>query len=155
MQITIAARRRERVNNMTDLPEKIVRYDTIRVEYGKAKMCRCHSPHYEIDYQNRLVYCLDCGAVVDPLEALLSIARDTERWTEYTERLLEQRKQIEEYHPRRIILKDLEKRYIQTERHGLEPTCPHCGRPFPLKSLLSVPWSIPELCKLPEGEGGG
>ncbi len=60
---------------MSELPEKIVRFDAVRIEYGKRKMCQCYSPHYEIDYQNKLVYCLDCGAIVDPLEALMRIAR--------------------------------------------------------------------------------
>lgn len=41
---------------MSKLPEKIVRFDVVRVEYGKSKMCTCYSPHYEVDHQNRLVY---------------------------------------------------------------------------------------------------
>lgn len=125
---------------MSELPEKIVRYDVLRVEYGKAKMCRCDDPHYEIDHQNRLVYCRDCGAIVDPFEALEHIARDTQRWTEYTEQLAEQRRQIADYHPRRVILKALEKQYIRAEHDGLEPTCPRCGRAFELKELLDGRW---------------
>lgn len=125
---------------MEKLPEKIVRFDVLQVEYGKRKMCQCFEPHYEIDFQNRLVYCKDCGAIVDPLEALVRIARDTKRWGEYTEQLLEQRRQITDYHPRRVILKELEKRYIRSEHDGLEPTCPICGEPFELEKLLSVSW---------------
>lgn len=136
---------------MSDLPEKIVRFDVLRVEYGKSKMCHCHSTHYEIDHQNRLVYCKDCGAIVDPFVALETIARDTERWTEYTEQLLEQRRQLTNYHPRRLVLKDLERKYIgEEERKGHEPTCPHCGKPFPLKSLLGVHWVNPEFARRQE-----
>ena len=80
---------------MSDLPEKIVRFDAVRIEYGKRKMCQCYSPHYEIDYQNKMVYCLDCGAIVDPLEALMRIAKDTKRWDDYTQEMLEQRRQID------------------------------------------------------------
>lgn len=86
---------------MSDLPEKIVRFDAVKIEYGKRKMCQCYSPHYEIDYQNKLVYCLDCGAIVDPLEALMRIAKNTKRWDDYTQELLEQRRQIMSYQPRR------------------------------------------------------
>lgn len=125
---------------MSELPDKIVRFDTLRVAYGKAKMCQCLDPHYEVDYQNRLVYCTDCGAIVDPLEALVHISSDTRRWEEYTAGLLEQRRQIDNYKPRRVVIKKLEKLYVDKDRHGVEPTCPHCGRPFKLERLLEVPW---------------
>ncbi len=138
--------------NLGDLPQKIVRYDTLRIEYGKSKMCDCHDPHYEIDYQNRLVYCQDCGAVVDPLEALIRIARDTERWSEYTEQLLEHRRQIADYHPRRVVLKKIEHQYIGADRNGLEPTCPHCRLPFQLEELLNVSWVNPEFASKLKGE---
>lgn len=135
---------------MNELPEKIVRFDTIRVEYGKAKMCQCREPHYEIDYQNSLVYCIDCGAIIDPLEALMNIARNASRLEEYTERLLEQRRQIESYHPRRIVLKAIETQYIRAERNGLEPTCPRCGQPFSLEELQRVPWVSPAFATIRE-----
>ena len=99
---------------MSDLPEKIVRFDAVRIEYGKRKMCQCYSPHYEIDYQNKMVYCLDCGAIVDPLEALMRIAKDTKRWDDYTQERLEQRRQIMNYQPRRVVIKKLEKQYVKT-----------------------------------------
>ena len=137
---------------MGKLPEKVVRYDVVRVEYGKAKMCKCLEPHCEIDYQNQLVYCTDCGAIVDPLEALVKIARDTERWENYIKQLLEQRRQIEGYKPRRIIIKELEKQYVNAERSSLEPTCPRCGRPFGLEELLKAPWVNQEFAKMREAE---
>jgi len=125
---------------MDKLPDKVVRFDTLQVEYGKAKMCRCHEPHYEIDYQNRLVYCMDCKAIVDPLEALVHIARDCRRWEEYTGQLLEQRRQIDAYQPRRTVIKELEKLYIRNDRSDLVPTCPHCHKPFWLSALLTSGW---------------
>ena len=60
---------------MEGLPKEIIRFDTLRVEYGMAKHCQCKTASYEIDYQNRLVYCQSCGAIVDPFEALLNIAK--------------------------------------------------------------------------------
>ncbi|SBV94147.1 conserved hypothetical protein [uncultured Eubacteriales bacterium] len=132
---------------MDKLPDHIVRFDVVRVEYGKKKMCQCLNPHYEIDYQNRLVYCNDCGAVVDPLEALSEIARHYERIEAQTKELLEQRRLIANYHPRRVVLKELEKQYIRAEHNKLDPTCPHCHRPFPLAELLNVSWCNSEFAK--------
>lgn len=137
---------------MSDLPEKIVRFDAVRIEYGKRKMCQCYSPHYEIDYQNKMVYCLDCGAIVDPLEALMRIAKDTKRWDDYTQEMLEQRRQIMSYQPRRVVIKKLEKQYAKNDRVNLEPTCPMCGRAFELEELLNTPWVHREFAKLKEAE---
>ena len=55
---------------MESLPEKIKRIDVLKVEYGKRKLCECRNPHYEIDNVNKIVQCEDCGAIVEPFEAL-------------------------------------------------------------------------------------
>ncbi|MDD5017175.1 MAG: hypothetical protein PHO15_03635 [Eubacteriales bacterium] len=125
---------------MNELPKEIIRFDVARVEFGKRKMCQCNKPHYEIDYQNRLVYCGDCGAIVDPFEAITQIARHYQRIERITSDMLEQRRQIDNYKPRRVVIKKLEQYYIHGENAGLEPTCPHCGASFNLKDLLSVCW---------------
>lgn len=132
---------------MSELPEKIVRFDAVRIEYGKRKMCQCYNPHYEIDFQNKLVQCLDCGAIVDPLEALMRIAKDTKRWDDYTQEMLEQRRQIMSYQPRRVVIKNLEKRYVRDDRRNLEPTCPVCGQAFELEDLLKTDWVNREFVK--------
>lgn len=64
---------------MSELPEQIKHIDIIRIEYGRKKICSCSTPQYEIDYANRLVLCTDCGAVVDPFEALYKLARHYDR----------------------------------------------------------------------------
>ena len=132
---------------MDKLPKKIVRFDTLRIERGIAKFCVCRDPHYEIDEENRIVRCMDCGAIVDPLVALLQIAKDVEKWSNYTEQLLEQRRQIANYQPRQVVIKELEKWYVGAERDHTEPTCPRCGEPFALQELLSVPWCNPIFLK--------
>lgn len=137
---------------MSKLPDKIVRFDVLRVEYGKKRLCTCAYPHYEIDYQNRLVWCSDCGAIVDAFEALNRIARDTERQEQYLETFLEQRRQIDSYQPRRVVIKELEKRYVRGEHDGLEPVCPHCRKPFHLKELVSGMWCNPAFCNQKEKE---
>lgn len=79
------------------LPDKIVRFDVLQVEYGKSKLCRCLQPSYLIDYQDKLVYCKECGAIVDPFEALLSIARQHDRSDRYLQQKLEERRQIDSF----------------------------------------------------------
>lgn len=120
------------------LPEKIVRFDMLKLERGRKKLCTCFYPHYEIDERNRLIYCTDCGALVDPFEAIVKVASAYERDSKFVEQLLEQRKQIENYHPRRLVIKELEKRYERDS--NLIPTCPHCHQPFDLEELRGVVW---------------
>lgn len=125
------------------LPDKIVRFDVLQVEYGKAKLCRCIQPSYLIDSQNKLVYCKDCGAIVDPLDALISIARQHERADKYLQQQLEERRQIDNYKPRRVVIKNIEDHY----NHHTEPTCPHCGKPFLLKSLADGCWTNAKIAE--------
>lgn len=119
---------------MDKLPDNVKRIDVLRVEFGKRKLCECYNPHYEIDYQNRLVYCLDCGAIVDPFEALVKLARHYERIGEQVEALLEQRREIASYKPHLVVLKELEKRY-RSQHFSMVPCCPRCGEPFDLPEL--------------------
>lgn len=119
---------------MDRLPDKVKRIDVLRVEYGKRKLCECFNPHYEIDHQNRLVHCTDCGAIVDPFEALEKIARHYERIGEQVETLLEQRREIANYKPHLVVIKELERRY-RAQHFSMVPCCPHCGEPFDLPEL--------------------
>jgi len=137
--IQFAVQRKEETT-MNDLPDKIARFDVLRVEYGYAKMCKCERPHYELDCKNRLVYCKDCGAIVDPFEALVNVATATEQWDDYRQRALEERRKIANYQPRRVVIKKLEKQYVRAEHDCMEPTCPRCGKPFELEELLGTAW---------------
>lgn len=67
--------------------EKPVSFDLLRINKGMKKICTCNPPHYEISVENRIIMCRDCGAVVDPFEAMLSIARYHEQLREETNRL--------------------------------------------------------------------
>lgn len=119
---------------MDSLPDKVKRIDVLRVEYGKKKLCQCSDPHYEIDYQNRLVYCVDCGAIVDPFEALMEIANSYDRIGRQIDALLEQRREIANYKPHLVAIKDLERRY-RAQHFSMLPCCPHCGEAFDLPEL--------------------
>lgn len=116
------------------LPDNIKRIDVLRVEYGKKKMCQCFDPHYEIDYQNHLVYCKDCGAIVDPFEALTNIARHYDRLGDQVEALLEQRRQIDSYKPHLVVIKELERHY-RANKFSMVPCCPRCNEPFDLAEI--------------------
>lgn len=119
---------------MEQLPDNIKRIDILRVEYGKRKLCQCRIPHYEIDVQNHFVYCTDCGAIVDPFEALLKIAKVCDRLDSEVEELLEQRREIENYKPHLVVMKELERKY-RANHFSMVPCCPHCYEPFDLPEL--------------------
>lgn len=112
---------------MSDLPDNIKRFDILKIEYGKKKLCQCFDPHYEIDMQNRLVYCIDCNAIIDPFEVLCSLARHYSRIENQVNGLLEQRRKIVNYKPWLLVFRDLESRYRSKE---MLPCCPECGKPF-------------------------
>lgn len=129
---------------MTDkLPEKVKQLDFIRVERGMRKLCNCINPKFEIDSSNRLVYC-KCGALVDPYDALYEVAWHYEHIAEYTNHMIETRKQIDDYKPHLVVIKELEKQYRGSK---LWPTCPLCKGAFDLKELLTTGWIHPDYVK--------
>lgn len=124
---------------MSELPEKIKHIDIIRIEYGRKKICSCSTPHYEIDYANRLVLCTDCGAVVDPFEALYKLARRYDRINSQLDMARQRAEELRNYQPRRRVLKELERRMGRGD-NTMIPTCPHCHEPFELEELLATTW---------------
>lgn len=136
---------------MEALPDKIKRIDVIRIEYGKRKLCECRNPHYEIDYTNRFVTCEDCGAVVEPFEALYEMALHYRRLEEQISALLEQRKIIENYKPHLVVMKELEKRYRENN-YSMVPVCPICREAFDLKDIIS--WRHRKFLKPGQPEEG-
>jgi hypothetical protein len=124
--------------------EGIIRFDLCRLEKNKEKLCKCMNPHYEVDTANRIITCTDCGAVVDPFEALLEICKHQEQYMEYQRKAIEKAKlyrEIAEKEWRRrfknACFKDMERRYID----GLHPACPECGALFDPVKIKS--WSRP------------
>jgi hypothetical protein len=113
---------------MSDLPDNIKRFDILKVEYAKKKLCECYgTPHYTIDSVNRLIYCDKCGGIVDSFEALKKIANNYAEFAEQSEYLLKQRKEIVNWKPWLIVFRDLESRYRSKE---MLPCCPECRKPF-------------------------
>ncbi len=58
------------MSNLIKEKDKVLSFTLYKVERGKEKICRCNPPHLEIDTTNRIVVCMDCGATIDPFEAL-------------------------------------------------------------------------------------
>ena len=111
---------------MDELPDRVERIDILRVEYGRRKICECQPPHYEVDIINHMIVCKDCGAIVDPFDAICNIAGYSNHLSVQVEALLEQRRKIENYKPHLVVIKNIERQY----RNGLLPVCPNCQEPF-------------------------
>lgn len=124
--------------------EGVIRFDLCRLEKNKEKLCKCKNPHYEVDTANRLITCTDCGAVVDPFEAMLEICKHQEQYREYQREAIKKatlyREIAEKEWKRRFknaCFKDMERHYID----GMHPICPVCGELFdPVKITR---WSRP------------
>ena len=113
--------------------EKPVNFDLLRINKGMKKICTCNPPHYELSVENRIIMCRDCGAVVDPFKAMLSIARYHEQLREETDRLKrkvkvyseEANKELKRMRKSRVF-REMEESY----RKNLLPRCPKCKEYF-------------------------
>ncbi|WHH59147.1 hypothetical protein [Petroclostridium sp. X23] len=123
------------------LPDKIIELDILRINRNIDKKCKCNrwERKFTVDTTNKKVYC-NCGAEVDPYEALEDLARNRERIVEENKRLYEQRKQIIDYKPWLLVFRDLESQY---RSKMMLPACPHCGRGFFFEELRS--WTNRQL----------
>ncbi|RFA31908.1 hypothetical protein CAI16_19540 [Virgibacillus dokdonensis] len=117
---------------MNDLPDKVVHMDQVRINRGITKACRCQKKKYVLDTTNRRVHCSSCGAIIDPFEAMREMALHWERVNEQIDLLLKQRKQIQNYKPWLITIRNLEKQYRGKK---MLPNCPRCSEPFFLEEL--------------------
>jgi PHP family Zn ribbon phosphoesterase len=119
------------------LPENIVTIDALRINRNIEKRCKCENRTFVVDANNRSVHCGECGARVEPYDALYELATFYERLEEQVRRLLEQRRQILNYKPHLVVIRELEQRY---RGKNYLPTCPHCDQAFYLEDLLSTMW---------------
>lgn len=115
----------------------VLRMDVIKVDRAKKKLCNCFCTKYTIDTENRLIYCDNCGAVVDPYDALLKFAEWGERAAKQSEECINQLKflqtEVSELRNKRqqlSVYKDMASHYKQS----LYPICYHCKKAInPLK----------------------
>lgn len=119
---------------MNNLPKNIIKFDKIRISKNEEKICTCKNSGFVIDSNNRRVYCDKCDALIDPYDALYQLATNGNELQKQVDGLLEQRKQLQEYKPWLIIIRELEKQY---RGRKMIPICPSCGEPFYLEELSS------------------
>lgn len=117
-----------------ELPDKIERLDVLIVEQSHMRPCRCREPKYDLDLENRLVYCRECGAIVDPFTALKRLAFHHDRLSDHIQYLLDERKKILNYKPHLKVMKDLESNY-RRNKFSMVPCCPVCDQPFDLPEI--------------------
>lgn len=116
----------------TDKEDKIIRFDLLKIDYAREKLCKCSPRKYTVDYKNKLVFC-ECGAIHDPFEVLYDIATWFEREVsqmrfEYSEAV-----KATQYKPYMKAMKN-----IQSEiRRGLLPYCPKCNELIKIENITS------------------
>lgn len=109
--------------------EEPICFDLLRINKGMKKICRCNPPHYELSVENRIIICRDCGAVVDPFEAMLSIAGYHEQLREETKRLKEKAKVYSEEankELKRMRKSRVFREMAESYRKNMFPRCPKC-----------------------------
>jgi len=116
-----------------NLPDKIIPISTLIINRAKRKTCQCRNRKFEIDTTNREVICQECGAIIDPYDALLSIATHYEQLNDEVKYLYEQRKVLLDWKPHLIALRKLEGIYRGS---NMLPCCPHCNGGIHANELL-------------------
>lgn len=120
---------------MTDkLPENIINIEMLRINRNIGKRCKCIEKKFTVDANNRFVYCRECGALVDPYEAIEYLARHYEQLEEETKFLLEQRREIVNYKPHMVVFRNLERDYRGKKKL---PCCPKCGEGFYFEEITN------------------
>ncbi len=128
---------------MGELPDNIKRIDVLKIEKAKRKLCNCYTHRYIIDNGNKLVYCQDCGAIIDPFEALSGLAFHYEHLGDQVNSLLEQRREIVNYKPWLMTFRSLESQY---RGKTMLPCCPSCLKPFFFEEINA--WSNRQMEEL-------
>ena len=117
-----------------------VQFDVLRVNRGRKKLCQCNNPHYEVNPLNRIVMCVDCGAVVDALEALVTICKQYERIHADMERL-RAKTSVYADETEKAYKRMLRNRAFQgmaeSCKNNMMPICPECGKPFEPEEIVS------------------
>lgn len=128
--------------------EKVVRFDLLSINKNTQKLCECKYPHFELDIKNRMVRCIDCGAILDSFEALCKFAEIIENYTEYQKEAIENinryREMANKEFRRRFkngVFKDMEQQYLAQD---MLPECPHCGKNFDPLDLKR--WTSRKYC---------
>lgn len=122
----------------------IISFELLKVEVNRKKLCRCQDASYTLDVNNRLVICDQCGAIIDPFDALLKIGEKQQEWKEYQ---IKARLRVVQWQQEADRTLKLMLRYKNTRRiaemckDGLYPVCPECKKLIAPEKITS--WSRP------------
>lgn len=117
------------------MENKIVQIDVLKLEYGYQKICKCEKNHYEIDVKNRLIRCTDCGAIIDPFEALMKIANYFDNVNEQVQSCYRKINELNSYKP---YLREAKRYEAMMRKKDMLPICPKCGELFEWRELNSM-----------------
>ncbi|MCX4303799.1 MAG: hypothetical protein OSJ66_07335 [Clostridia bacterium] len=109
------------------IDKEIPNINVLRLEYGLEKICRCQDKKYEIDIQNRLVWCQTCKAVIDPFEALKYLALHIDTINESIKHAIDYRNELMNYKP---YLREAKRLESQMRHKDMLPVCPKCNNTF-------------------------
>jgi hypothetical protein len=113
------------------LPDNIIRIGNV-IKRDFSRPTACHHQRFSVDEKNKKVYCQDCEAEVPAIDAMITIAKKGSMYDQTTEAAYEQRKELENWQPRLLKLRELEKQW----RGNLLPCCPFCNHGLFMDDLL-------------------
>lgn len=136
------------MSDIIEEKDKVLSFTLFKVEKGREKICKCNPPHYEIDTENHIVTCMDCGATLDAFEALIALYKHIDKYREYQQKALEKYKLYKEWadkeQRRRIknaAFKEMDRQY----QSGMLPHCPRCGEVFDPMQIIN--WTNKKYCE--------
>ena len=115
------------------MDNRIISFDLAKINRGKEKICKCKCPHYEIDTVNRLVMCTDCMAIVEPFDALYSLAKNYEILEDIQSKMLDKAKAYEKMandELKKMIKNRAFRKMDEQYKKGMLPICPTCNKAF-------------------------
>lgn len=117
-----------------NLPDKVADIEFLRINRNMRKICTCEQKTFEVDVNNRAVWCRKCGAWIDPFDAMVYFAKNLEQYQRDAQYYLNRAKEYYNYKPHLKIMKRLEEGYRQ-QNYSMFPVCPECKKPFDLANI--------------------
>ncbi|HFL3653918.1 TPA: hypothetical protein ACG3P3_001642 [Clostridioides difficile] len=117
-----------------DLQDNVIEIEVLRINSDNRKICECEERSFIVDTTNKSIHCSQCGTRVEAYEALYELASNCERLNEQVNNILKQKKELSNYKPYLIVIRNLEKKY---RGRKMLPRCPICGEGFYLEEITS------------------
>lgn len=121
---------------------KVLNFTTIKLIRDRKKVCQCENVSFEVDIENRVVTCAECGAYYDPLDAMMCIATQPEQmmkefndFIRWRNDALKKWRATQRRKPRRLLFRELEQQSFFQRGDRALPLCPHCNKPFYFEHL--------------------